>query len=119
MTEREFSISQREFRGHVLWEQEYPGGTGFPSIRLLIVKVANDSPVIDRHMQARGRDWIVSPGGYVVVASESGRSTPVFSWAYETQAELLEGKDARTHPAFAHVRTALEDALSHLFPPLE
>jgi len=112
MSEQHFSISGREFEGHVLWDRVYPGER---SVRLLVAQAAADSPVIDRHLEERGRDWIVSPGSYVVAAWEPGRKDPVFSWAYETTEELISGQDGRTHPAFAHVRAEVEDAVQHLF----
>jgi hypothetical protein len=116
MPERQSSIDKYAFRGTVLWEREYPTDGQHPSVRILIVNVATDTPGIDQHMLKRGRDWIVSPGSYFVAAWEGDRPDAIFALPFATRNELLRGEDARKHPAFSHVKAALEDALRGLFP---
>jgi hypothetical protein len=123
MNEREFAISKWEFRGEVLWDRTYSADSGQDTrpFRLLIVQVATDYPIIDRHEVSRAaahdrptKDRVSGPGGYVVAVFEHGH--PTFTLPYETRSDLFEGNDGLRHESYAHVRAALDDALRQLFP---
>lgn len=110
MPESAYEISKYAFVGRTLWDRDHPGETPGSVIRVLLIQVSPDSPVVDSHRRGR----VLGPGGYFLACYEPGLADPTFALHYDTLDELRHGHDGRGHPSGRILSAAVDIALREL-----
>jgi hypothetical protein len=111
----DFSICGCFFRGENIRTQQYESETSCPRsgrFLLLLYRVEADFPVV---LEVRGSPRVTGAGGgYLLAARCLDETECFFLLHYETAEDLRHGVDGRSHPGFAALRAAVDDALEHL-----